>query len=56
MKIRDISPFGLRIRPDLKEWFLDYSKKDKRSMTYSINEAMEFFKQHKEEKIKNANI
>ncbi|RKS87337.1 hypothetical protein DES39_0558 [Orbus hercynius] len=49
MKIRELAPFGLRIRPDLKEWFADYSKKDNRSMTYSINEAMEFFKKHKEE-------
>lgn len=56
MKIRDIAPFGLRMKPELKEWYKNFSKENNRSMNYSIIEALEFFKQNKQREVKNANI
>ncbi|WP_392562483.1 hypothetical protein RHO12_03100 [Orbus sturtevantii] len=56
VNIREIAPCAVRMQPYLKRWFQEYAKENDRSVNYVLNEALEFFKQHKEEEKKIAGI
>lgn len=52
INVREIAPCSVRMQPSLKSWFQKYAKENSRSVNYALNEALEFFKQAKEEERK----
>lgn len=48
MKLRDVSPTGIRILPDIKEWIRIQAKKNHRSMGAEINFILDKYRRDNE--------